>query len=150
MKYSDKLKDPRWQKKRLEIFERDEFTCQKCGDNESTLSVHHLRYIRGKNPWEYPNEKLMTLCESCHSEEYEMMDEVCGCLIEQIKDKGFLSHDVDRITSGINKLILKYPPDVTASMIEYFLSNNGFLRREWEDSYFFHCKTISEGMKNNG
>ena len=26
MSYSDKLKDPRWQRKRLEIFERDNWT----------------------------------------------------------------------------------------------------------------------------
>ncbi len=42
MKYSEKLKDPRWQKKRLEIFQRDEFHCQQCGDGENTLCVHYL------------------------------------------------------------------------------------------------------------
>jgi len=26
--YSEKLKDPRWQKKRLEILSRDNFTCE--------------------------------------------------------------------------------------------------------------------------
>lgn len=30
--YKEKLKDPRWQKKRLQIFERDDWCCQKCGD----------------------------------------------------------------------------------------------------------------------
>jgi hypothetical protein len=25
MKYAEKLKDPRWQKKRLEVFQRDDF-----------------------------------------------------------------------------------------------------------------------------
>jgi 5-methylcytosine-specific restriction endonuclease McrA len=34
--YGDKLKDPRWQKRRLEIFKRDEWTCQQCGDTETT------------------------------------------------------------------------------------------------------------------
>lgn len=38
--YLEKLKDPRWQKRRLEIFQRDEFTCQVCFDTESTLHVH--------------------------------------------------------------------------------------------------------------
>ncbi len=65
--YSDKLKDPRWQKKRLEIFNRYEFTCKLCGDKETTLNIHHKKYVYGKEPWEYDNEELVTLCEHCHS-----------------------------------------------------------------------------------
>jgi 5-methylcytosine-specific restriction endonuclease McrA len=30
--YSELLKSPKWQKKRLEIMSRDKFTCKKCGD----------------------------------------------------------------------------------------------------------------------
>jgi hypothetical protein len=66
--YLQKLKDPRWQKKRLEIFERDEFTCQWCYDSQSTLHVHHIKYTTG-NPWEEENENLITLCEDCHNKE---------------------------------------------------------------------------------
>lgn len=68
-KYSEKLKDPRWQKKRLEIFQRDEWKCQLCGDTESTLVVHHRDYLRGKDPWDYPDLLLVTLCEDCHEGE---------------------------------------------------------------------------------
>lgn len=64
--YAEKLKDPRWQKKRLEILNRDEFTCQLCLDSDSSLHVHHCRYQWGKSPWEYPDSWLMTVCESCH------------------------------------------------------------------------------------
>lgn len=69
--YSEKLKDPRWQKKRLEIFERDKWVCQKCGSNEETLHVHHLYYERDKEPWEYPRSSLLTLCLDCHEAERE-------------------------------------------------------------------------------
>jgi len=64
--YFDKLKDPRWQRKRLEIFKRDDFSCQECGTKESTLHVHHLKYVKGKEPWEYEGDELSTLCEDCH------------------------------------------------------------------------------------
>lgn len=60
--YRKKLLDPRWQKKRLEILERDSFTCKLCGDSQMTLHVHHLYYERGNEPWEYPLEALATLC----------------------------------------------------------------------------------------
>ena len=64
--YSEKLKDPRWQKKRLEVLSRDNFTCQLCNDTKETLQVHHLKYIRGNEPWEYDLDNFKCLCESCH------------------------------------------------------------------------------------
>lgn len=66
--YAEKLKDPRWQKKRLEIMKIDGFKCRECGDSKSTLHVHHAYYVSGREPWEYPNGTLATLCENCHSE----------------------------------------------------------------------------------
>lgn len=64
--YAEKLKDPRWQRKRLEVMQRDEFACTECFDAESTLNVHHHYYEKGKNPWDYPDDALTTLCETCH------------------------------------------------------------------------------------
>lgn len=66
MTYSEKLRDPRWQKKRLDILSRDNFTCQCCGDTETELNVHHKKYKKGKEPWDYPNNFLETLCKHCH------------------------------------------------------------------------------------
>ncbi len=62
--YSDLLKDPRWQKKRLIILDRDNFQCQWCGDTESTLHIHHSHY-KG-NPWEVEDYELSVICEKCH------------------------------------------------------------------------------------
>ncbi len=66
MTYKEKLKDPRWQKKRLEVFQRDDFRCQLCWDNRSTLHVHHKYYKRGQSPWDYKMKAFLTLCEKCH------------------------------------------------------------------------------------
>lgn len=44
--------------------ERDKFSCVHCGDNSTSLQVHHLQYFQ--NPWDCPNELLATLCEPCH------------------------------------------------------------------------------------
>lgn len=62
--YSDKLKSPKWQKKRLEILQRDDFTCKICGDKDTTLNIHHLKYLL--NPWDVDNKYLVTVCEHCH------------------------------------------------------------------------------------
>jgi 5-methylcytosine-specific restriction endonuclease McrA len=72
-KYAEELKHPLWQKKRLKIMQRDNFTCQNCDDKESTLHVHHLIYLPKEdypNPWDYPDTLLITLCDTCHKEEH--------------------------------------------------------------------------------
>lgn len=74
MNYSDKLKDPRWQKKRLEILNRDGFACLACDDEKSTLHVHHCYYVSKREPWDYPNESLLTFCAKCHKDVDEDVD----------------------------------------------------------------------------
>ena len=71
MTYAEKLKDPRWQKKRLEIFNRDNWKCTKCGNDKITLAVHHESY--SGNPWEVSNDKLTTICEPCHTKEHNII-----------------------------------------------------------------------------
>lgn len=67
--YVEKLRDPRWQRKRLEILSRDNFTCLWCGETTKPLNVHHRYYVARRDPWEYPNGALQTVCEDCHSAE---------------------------------------------------------------------------------
>ncbi len=68
MDYKEQYKHPKWQKKRLEILERDDFTCQRCLNKNDELHVHHHYYERNKNVWEYPNQCLVSLCKDCHKE----------------------------------------------------------------------------------
>lgn len=74
--YQEKLLDPRWQKKRLEVFERAGFKCQCCGRGDLTLHVHHLVYL-GKEPWETPDNALESLCSHCHEKRTEF-DRIFG------------------------------------------------------------------------
>lgn len=75
MTYSQKLRDPRWQKKRLQILERDGWKCRACGDAENNLQVHHVVY-RKIDPWDYPDECLQTLCCDCHELRQFRMDKL--------------------------------------------------------------------------
>jgi hypothetical protein len=63
--YSAKLKDPKWQRRRLEILGRDDFRCRLCQDTAATLAVHHLAYTAAQ-PWDEPESNLITVCEHCH------------------------------------------------------------------------------------
>jgi hypothetical protein len=70
----EKYKDPRWQRRRLEIMHNADFSCEGCGSKSSTLNVHHKLYRKGFNPWDYNNLELMCLCEDCH-EAWHLMKE---------------------------------------------------------------------------
>lgn len=65
--YSEKLKDPRWQKLRLEVMNNNDFHCEMCGDGEQTLHVHHKEYFKGREVWEYHASQLACICENCHT-----------------------------------------------------------------------------------
>lgn len=67
LSYAEKLRDPRWQKMRLEVMQRDKFKCRVCDSTEKTLNVHHRFYRKGAAPWEYEPSTLVTLCEDCHA-----------------------------------------------------------------------------------
>lgn len=64
--YAQKLLDPRWQRKRLEVLDRAKWACETCGDESSPLHVHHGFYRYGTEPWDYPDSSLHCLCEACH------------------------------------------------------------------------------------
>jgi 5-methylcytosine-specific restriction endonuclease McrA len=64
--YWQLLRDPRWQRMRLEVMERANFECEICGGADDTLNVHHKIYRKGAAPWEYQAHELQCLCEGCH------------------------------------------------------------------------------------
>lgn len=101
MKYSEKLRDPRWQRRRLDILQRDDFTCQICFDTTTTLHVHHRRYLAGREPWEYGDHDLTTLCKPCHDLETEAWPEAMACLVDVLCARGLFAGDVQNLASSL-------------------------------------------------
>ena len=147
--YSEKLRDPRWQKLRLQVFERDGWRCLSCGDSTKTLAVHHKRYERGLEPWEYPLDSLMTLCEPCHQEEYEWRAEVERQLTDALKDKGFLCREVQSLTAAFADMELVAPLGVIVDTIGVVLFNSDVLRQLVKDREAIRagCAASREGPK---
>jgi len=66
--YAEKLRDPRWQKKRLQVLQDAGFACSECGSVERTLHIHHPFYRKGVEPWDYADWDLICVCEDCHED----------------------------------------------------------------------------------
>lgn len=84
MTYKEQLLDPRWQRVRTEIMQRDNWACRKCGSTTKTLNVHHISYLAGHKAWEYEYNSLETLCHLCHKGEHENQKVYATASPEQI------------------------------------------------------------------
>lgn len=146
MTYAEKLKDPRWQKRRLEIMERDEWTCQWCATSEKSLNVDHKIYIQGRDPWNYNDDDLQTLCEDCHknltkrrlkiAHQVGRMEEAQLCLLEE-----FLRVFQDNLITIVGVELYKDKHAVAMS------------RKSWDEAvevmseYQKNCKSFVEAKK---
>lgn len=115
MTFKEQIKHPKWQKKRLEILERDEFHCANCGVDHETLHVHHYLYNKNSMLWEYENKYLITLCDDCHSDWHKINDRIkeilcvdTTTLLEIYEIFDLIKHENLYHLSQINKLITIY------------------------------------------
>lgn len=109
MSYIEKLRDPRWQRKRLEILNEDKWTCQECRATDKPLHVDHTYYERGKEPWEYENHTLITLCENCHAKITELRKDVTfGMQFMKIEDaRAVIDFMKGRLRERLNRMGIK-------------------------------------------
>ena len=110
--YSEKLKDPRWQKKRLEILERDKWMCKNCRSTDKTLHVHHRLYEKGVEPWETKNKYLVTLCDECHKITTKYYESFLDEHIKLIR-LYFNVNQLSVLTTSIERMLNDYMPAVT-------------------------------------
>ncbi len=82
--YSNKLKNPKWQKRRLEIMQRDNFECKCCLSTTTELNVHHFNY--SKEPWESEDFELITICNNCHGIYHKIFDNFDKAIIANLSD----------------------------------------------------------------
>jgi hypothetical protein len=114
--YWIKLKDPRWQKKRLKILERSNFTCELCDDTETTLHVHHKAYRKGADPWDYEDYELQCLCENCH-ETITIENNVFDSVLFEYKTS--LEPNISFLTGIIKVMISEQPPGFNSEIQIY-------------------------------
>lgn len=124
--YAEKLTDPRWQKKRLEVLSRDGWSCQRCSDTSSTLHVHHKRYTG--EPWDAPLEDLVTLCAECHASTSHTEKEVRGQIESLTCDHVFDIADIQSILCDVYAASAILPPDTLVYVVSILLNSPEVLR----------------------
>lgn len=129
--YAEKLKSPKWQRRRLEIMERDNFTCQICGNKDATLNVHHLYY--NDEPWDAEDDCLITLCEECHEHEHD-----AGHLqraIQDLRKNGVTTFEMKCLIEVLSCFI-KGEPNLIVDVVDSLRNKTG-------------CKVIGENIYNS-
>jgi hypothetical protein len=98
--YFELLKDPRWQRRRLEILQRSDFSCENCESADKTLHVHHKLYRKGAMPWDYSDDELQALCEDCHAAEHVIREELAEVMAKMPP------YDLDRLLGYAHGMML--------------------------------------------
>ena len=86
IKWKNSLKGKKW---RMAVFQRDNFTCQKCGQRGGRLNAHHIYNWSQNKELRECIENGITLCEKCH--------------IEFHKKYGFNDNNLEQLVEFLNK-----------------------------------------------
>jgi 5-methylcytosine-specific restriction endonuclease McrA len=155
--YAQKLKDPRWQKKRLEILERDEWMCSHCASTTRTLHVHHLRYAESRDPWDSLTEDLITLCETCHEQEERDRPAADKDLAVALKESGLpidIVRELARLVNHLGCVIAESPGARFEAIWSVTCGLEGFFELMYDEDRFAEvsekrdreCRQIAESV----
>lgn len=125
--YKAKMFLPEWYAFRDRVVARDK-VCARCDEsNIKKLTAHHPHYpplgtIDQFNPWDFPFEKMVTLCHKCNSyEEWNMKANVPHFNIAY--KLRFLSDEIVILRKGIECMPVIYSPLITAKALAWLMSS---------------------------
>lgn len=120
--YGEKLLDPRWQRRRLDILNRDEWECQVCFSSTDTLHVHHRYYAKSGDPWDVPDDALITLCTDCHESETKDRPATEAGLLSVLRRR-FLAGELDQLALAFDEMTVRHMTEVVISMFRMVLTD---------------------------
>lgn len=61
---------PKWRRTAAEVYRRDDYTCQECGDTDTEIHAHHITPIHSGG-LKYDMDNIIVLCAECHYEAHK-------------------------------------------------------------------------------
>lgn len=107
MSYAEDLKHPKWQERRLRVFQRAGFLCERCANDQLQLHAHHKVYIRGQRLWDYPDDLLECLCEACHARAHKDKERLDMVVAQQ---PTAMLPDINRLIGKLTSLLTAAEP----------------------------------------
>jgi len=91
----EKLDSDRWQRLRMMVLQRDDFTCQYCGyRSEKYQIIHHL----DNNPKNNKLNNLATMCQMCNLIEHSGQGCVVKGVLDLYRESKYNQNDIIRTT----------------------------------------------------
>ncbi|WP_028455991.1 hypothetical protein [Chitinilyticum litopenaei] len=92
--YTTLYRASEWLAFREQVLAHNGHRCRQCGRGPVegvTLQAHHLYYLPGQLPWQYPLSAMETLCSGCHAREHGVLRPQHGWELLGIIDHGGLT-----------------------------------------------------------
>jgi hypothetical protein len=102
-----------WKEFRESVLDVDNYECVRCNRRAvegAILQVHHLKYLPGKKPWQYPLESVETLCKRCHAVEHSKVEPNRDWTLIDIEDLGDLVGECEYCDNDIRYVHELYHP----------------------------------------
>lgn len=119
---AENFQDPRWQQKRLEIMQRDNWSCCGEGEHEGMLNVHHRKYTTSE-PWNEPNENLITLCERHHKAEHDGLGAAADGVTMALKKSNWMVKHRQRLQQCVEDSIIT--PEEFCQLVDERIKKRG-------------------------
>jgi hypothetical protein len=91
---------------------------------KEALHVHHLEYLSGCDPWDYPLDSLITVCESCHEYETTFRKSAEEKLIATLREVGFSTVHLDQLADAFGTAHFPCSKSEFAEFFEWFLTSS--------------------------
>jgi hypothetical protein len=95
-------------------------------------------YLKDTEPWDYPDDYYMTLCQNCHKSEGAKSQSAIESLIYSARVR-FLSDQISDLSLAINGIPRFGILDVEMSVISWALTNKDILKK-LKDEYFEYIR----------
>lgn len=120
--YQQKLTSGQWSSFSSSIRRKRKNACESCRRTNVITQVHHIVYEPGKQPWESDEKDVVLLCESCHKQLHDELNNFRRFTFRFMTPQAFLIFNRALMVAAI-----EYDPLVFAHAFAEFVGNENLV-----------------------